>query len=303
MFKNLTQKQITAIFAYTLILPATLFLVLIVAVPLTETIRLSFTNTGLSSNWHYIGLQNYYSIFTGNFNSVISLTFMWMFASLSLKMILGTLGATLLNVALPGKTVFRILVMPPWIIPIAIGLISWLWLYNGQFGMISNVFQSLGLLDSPYEFLAYKSSAFWACVVADVWIGTPMITIFLLAAMQGVPKDLYEAAWVDGASRWVRFWRITIPQIAPVLGSMCLLSAIWTFNSFEVIWILTNGGPRDSTATMIIDTYKTAISRFKYGEGSARAVVIVLILSLFIGCYYWGLRFIRTKSYKKGGIK
>ena len=93
-----------------------------------------------------------------------------------------------------------------------------------------------------------------------------MVTLFLLAAMQGVSKDLYEAAWVDGASRWYRFRRITIPQIMPVMVSMALLSAIWTFNSFEIIWILTEGGPRGSTTTLIVDTYKVAIGNFKFGQ-------------------------------------
>jgi len=116
-----------------------------------------------------------------------------------------------------------------------------------------------------------------------------MVTLFFLAAMQGVPKDLYEAAYVDGASRWYRFRRITIPQIMPVIVSMSLLSAIFTFNSFEIIWILTEGGPRSATTTLIVDTYKTAISNFKFGEGSARAVVIVVLLGTFSLIYLYFL--------------
>ena len=116
-----------------------------------------------------------------------------------------------------------------------------------------------------------------------------MVTLFLLAAMQGVSKDLYEAAWVDGASRWYRFRRITIPQIMPVMVSMALLSAIWTFNSFEIIWILTEGGPRGATTTLIVDTYKVAIGNFKFGQGAARAVVIVILLAAFSGVYLFFL--------------
>ena len=135
------------------------------------------------------------------------------------------------------------------------------------------------------EFLAYKNSAFYSAIVTDVWVGTPMVSLFFLAAMQGVSRDLYEAAWVDGASRWYRFRRITIPQIMPVIVSMALLSAIWTFNSFDIIYILTQGGPRGGTTTMIIDTYKTAIGNFKFGEGATRAVAIVVILGLFSLAY------------------
>jgi multiple sugar transport system permease protein len=107
--------------------------------------------------------------------------------------------------------------------------------------------------------------------------------------MQGVPRDLYEAAWVDGAGRWYRFRRITIPQIMPVIVSMALLSAIWTFNSFEIIWILTEGGPRGASTTLIIDTYKVAIANFKFGEGAARAVVIVILLAVFSLIYLFFL--------------
>ena len=140
---------------------------------------------------------------------------------------------------------------------------------------------NLGILDGPFEFLAYKTSAFYSAVITDVWVGTPMVTVFLLAAMQGVSQDLYEAAYVDGASRWYRFRRITIPQIMPVIVTMALLSSIWTFNSFEIIWILTEGGPRGATTTMIIDTYKMAIANYKFGYGATRALMVVILLTVF----------------------
>jgi multiple sugar transport system permease protein len=176
--------------------------------------------------------------------------------------------------------------MPPWVIPIAIGVFIWGWMYNGQFGMLSGMAQRIGILDAPFEFLAYKNSAFMATIVTDVWIGVPMVTLYLLAAMQSISRDLYEAAWVDGASRFYRFRRITLPLIIPSIATMALLSAIATFNSFDIIWILTEGGPRGATTTMIIDTYKTAISRFKYGEGAARTVMIVLFLGSFTFVYF-----------------
>ena len=157
----------------------------------------------------------------------------------------------------------------------------------------------LGILDGPFEFLAYKTSAFYSTVVTDVWIGTPMVTLFLLAAMQGVSQDLYEAAYVDGASRWYRFRRITIPQIMPVIVSMALLSAIWTFNSFEIIWILTEGGPRGATTTMIIDTYKLAIANYKFGYGATRALMVVLFLTAFSLIYL----FLLSKVHERFRVK
>ena len=268
-------------FAWMLIAPAGLFILVIVAWPLVETIRLSFMKATLGGE-SFVGLKNYNTLLASHkFSQTVVRTFVWMFFSVTLKMVLGLIGATLLNAKLPGRALFRVLVMPPWVIPIAIGCIGWLWMYNAQFGAISGIGQRLGILDGPFGFLAYKNSAFWSAIVTDVWVGTPMVTLFFLAAMQGVPRDLYEAAYVDGASRWYRFRRITIPQIFPVIVSMMLLSAIWTFNSFDIIWILTQGGPRSATTTLIIDTYKTAIANFKFGQGAARAVVIVVLLSIF----------------------
>lgn len=276
-------------FAWALVAPAMVFIAVIVAWPLAETFRLSFTNADLGGE-SYVGWSNYADLAgSSRFHQTIARTFFWMFLSVGIKLIMGLIGATLLNAAVPGKALFRVLVMPPWVIPIAIGMIGWLWLYNGHFGVISGVLQRIGILGGPFEFLAYKRSAFYSAIVADVWVGTPMVTLFFLAAMQGVSKDLYEAAYVDGASRWYRFRRITIPQIMPVIVSMALLSAIWTFNSFEVIWILTEGGPRGATTTLIVDTYRTAIGNYKFGEGAARAVVIVALLAAFSLVYLFFL--------------
>jgi multiple sugar transport system permease protein len=271
--------------AYALIAPAAIYILAIVAWPLAETIRLSFTNSGLAGE-EYIGLENYEKMMgSKKFNKIVIRTFVWMFFSVSLKLIIGLIGAVLLNAKLPGRGIFRVLIMPPWVVPIAIGMLGWLWLYNGYFGIIAGVGMKTGILDGPFGFLAYKQSAFISTIVADVWVGTPMVTIFFLAAMQGVPKDLYEAAYCDGASRWHRFFKITLPQITPVIITMALLSAIWTFNSFEVIWILTEGGPRGATTTLIIDTYKMALGNYKFGKGAARAVVVMILLTIFAAFY------------------
>ncbi len=271
--------------AYALIAPAAIYIILIVAWPLLETIRLSFTNSSLAGE-DYVGFENYQKMFSSKkFNGIVTRTFVWMFFSVSLKLIIGLIGAVLLNANLKGRSIFRVLVMPPWVVPIAIGMLGWLWLYNGYFGIIAGVGMRTGILDGPFGFLAYKQSAFISTIIADVWVGTPMVTVFFLAAMQGVPRDLYEAAYCDGASRWDRFFKITLPQITPVIITMSLLSAIWTFNSFEIIWILTEGGPRGSTTTLIIDTYKQALGNYKFGRGAARAVVVMILLMLFAGFY------------------
>lgn len=274
------------IFAWALLAPAILYVLIIVAWPLFETFRLSFTDASLRKITNYVGWRNYEKIFNETFLTVITRTFIWTFFSVLLKMIIGMCGAVLLNTAVPGRNLFRLLTMPPWIVPMAIGIFMWGWMYNGQFGMISGLLQRFGLTDGPVAFLAYGSTAFWATIITDVWIGVPMVTIYFLAAIQSIPKDLYEAAWTDGASRWTRFRRITLPLMAPAIITMSMLSLIATFNSFDIIWILTQGGPSGQTTTMIIDTYNVAIGSKKYGEGAARAVVICIFLSLFCIAYF-----------------
>lgn len=282
----MTQNRAAWYFAWALLAPAILYVLVIVAWPLVETFRLSFTDASLRKTTNYVGWRNYLKIFDKDFMEIIIRTFTWTFFSVLLKMVIGTCGAVLLNCAVPGRNLFRILTMPPWIVPMAIGIFMWGWMYNGQFGMISGLLQRFGLSDGPVVFLAYGNSAYWATIITDVWIGVPMVTIYFLAAIQSIPRDLYEAAWTDGASRWMRFRRITVPLMAPAIITMSMLSLIATFNSFDIIWILTQGGPSGSTTTMIIDTYQTAIGSKKYGEGAARAVVICIFLSLFCVAYF-----------------
>jgi multiple sugar transport system permease protein len=279
-------RRSAIIFAWLLLAPALLYVCAIVAYPLVDTFILSFTDASLKRTTEWVGWVNYEKIFNATFAEVIIRTFVWTFFSVAIKMIIGTFGASMLNAAVPGRALFRVLTMPPWIVPMAIGIFMWGWMYNGQFGMISGLLQRFGLSDSPIAFLARGSTAFWATIITDVWIGVPMVTLYMLAAMQAVPQDLYEAAWTDGAGRFYRFRRITLPLLVPSMITMSMLSLIATFNSFDIIWILTQGGPNGETTTMIIDTYRTAIGSKKYGEGAARAVLICIFLSIFCLCYF-----------------
>ena len=292
------RSERTTLIAWAFLAPALLYVLAIVAWPLVQTVILSFTDASLRKTTDWVGSANYEKIFNATFATVIVRTFIWTFFSVALKMIIGTCGAVLLNAAVPGRHLFRILIMPPWIVPMAIGIFMWGWMYNGQFGMISGLLQRFGIVDGPVAWLAYGSTAFWATIVTDVWIGVPLVTIYFLAAIQAIPKDLYEAAWTDGAGRWYRFRRITLPMMVPAIITMSMLSLIATFNSFDIIWILTQGGPNGATTTMIIDTYHTAIGSRKYGEGAARAVVICIFLSLFSLAYFRVTRRLQPEAAK-----
>lgn len=282
----MNHRRSTLLFAWIMLLPALIYVLTIVAYPLVDTFILSFTDASLRKTTNWVGWENYGKIADVRFIEVIGRTFLWTFFSVALKMVIGMCGAVLLSAAVPGRALFRMLVMPPWIVPMAIGIFMWSWMYNGQFGMISGLLQRFHLTDGPVAFLAYGSTAFWATIVTDVWIGVPMVTIYFIAALAAIPRDLYEAAWTDGASRWYRFRRVTLPLMVPAIITMSMLSMIATFNSFDIIWILTQGGPNGATTTMIIDTYKTAIGSHRFGEGAARAVLICLFLSVFTFAYF-----------------
>ena len=273
-------------FAFCLLAPALLYLLVIVAYPVVESIDLSFTDAALKKTVNWVGFANYEKIFHSGFGAIIIRTFVWTFFSVLLKMVIGTCGALLLNAAVPGRTLFRVLTLPPWIVPMAIGIFMWGWMYNGQFGMISGLLQRFGLIDGPVAFLAHGDTAFWATIFTDVWIGVPLVTMYFLAAIQSIPKDLHEAAWTDGAGRLYRFRRITAPLMLPAVLTMSMVSLIFTFNSFDIIWILTRGGPSGETTTMIIDTYRVAIGSYKYGEGAARAVLVGICLGIFCFLYF-----------------
>ena len=218
------RTQRTTLIAWAFLAPALLYVLFIVAWPLVQTVILSFTDASLRKTTNWVGWANYEKIFNATFATVIGRTFVWTFFSVLLKMIIGTIGAVLLNAAVPGRNLFRILIMPPWIVPMAIGIFMWGWMYNGQFGMISGLLQRFGIVDGPVAWLAYGNTAFWATIVTDVWIGVPLVTIYFLAAIQAIPKDLYEAAWTDGAGRWYRFRRITFPLMIPAIITMSMLS-------------------------------------------------------------------------------
>ena len=221
MNKKLRSFNSPTFLAYALIAPAAIYILLIVAWPVLETIRLSFTNSSLAGE-DYVGFENYEKMLSSKkFNKIVTRTFVWMFFSVSLKLIIGLIGAILLNANLRGRSMFRVLIMPPWVVPIAIGMLGWLWLYNGYFGIIAGVGMHTGILDGPFGFLAYKQSAFISTIVADVWVGTPMVTVFFLAAMQGVPRDYMKPLIVMELPDGTDFLKLHFLKL-PLLLLLCL---------------------------------------------------------------------------------
>jgi len=273
--------------AYLYVLPMVAFMLLLVGYPLAETIRLSFYHeTAFGSNSYFVGLSNYSRVFKDVvFWTVLVRTLVWTGSSVFLKTIIGLGGALLLNQKFPGRGIARALILPPWLIPLPIGAYVWTWLYNGQHGLITGILLRLHIIHQPFEMLAYPTSAFVGCLINDVWVGVPFMTLILLAGLQAIPNQLYESGRIDGANAWKAFWYITLPQLKRVLFIATLLSSVWTFNSFDVIWVQTGGGPLSATTTLVIKTYKTAFRSWDFGMGSTLAVITFLILGAVSALY------------------
>jgi multiple sugar transport system permease protein len=273
--------------AYLYLLPAAAILVAVIGYPLVETLRLSLTNVQLMGSGDFVGADNFIALLGDPlFWRTLRRTIIWTVASVGLKTLVGLGGALLLNERFPGRDFFRAMVLPPWIVPLSISALAWTWLYNGQHGLINGVLLRLHMIQEPFELLASRASAFAACVINDAWVGIPFMCITFLAGLQAIPADLYEAARVDGASRWQRFRHITLPQLRTVMLMATLLSSVWTFNSFDIIWVLTGGGPRDATTTLVIQTFRTAFGSFRFGLASALAVIIFLVLAIVSVIYF-----------------
>jgi len=281
-----TKKSTPYIFLLPLLIAFGLFLFY----PLTKVIVDSFYKFSFLNPSHkvWVGGFNYNWLFTfklyspvySYFVGALLKTVIWVGGSVAIKVFLGLGGSLLLNSEfLLGKKVYRTLLIIPWSIPWAMSAMIWYWTLNGQFGLINSLLVRLHIISEPISFLSYPTSAFISTFVVDAWIGLPFMVIMLLSALQTIPKHLYEAATIDGAGDFVKFTKITLPMIKPVLLTTSLLSIVWTFNSFAPIWILTRGGPVTFTTTLPIAIYNTSFRYLVFGGvGKASAMTIFQVL-------------------------
>lgn len=208
------------------------------------------------------------------------------YASLSivLQVLLGLGFAMALNVPFPGQRVVRALAVLPYLLPTVVVALTFQWLTDGSFGIVTVLMADLGF--APLPWFERPDTAMVSVVIASVWLWTPFVTICVLAGLQDIPLALYEAARVDGAGAIARFWHITLPQLRPVLTVVVLLRAIWMFNKFDIIWLLTEGGPLGATEHLPILAYKRAFSQFDVGGGAAVATLSFLILTALVIVYF-----------------
>jgi multiple sugar transport system permease protein len=273
-----------ALFGYVLLLPAAILILVLVGVPFLNALWLSFHRKLLgAADAPWIGLANYATLLgDAAFWQAVRNTFVFTTGSIGAKLIIGLLIALILNEALPLRGLWRSIVMLPYAMPTLVSVLVWKWMYNDVAGVLNYLVGSAHLADRQILWLGDPNIAMPAVIAVNVWRGFPFFVITILAGLQTVPQELYDAAKVDGAGVWARFRQVTLPGIMPVVAVTTLFSAILTFNDFSIIWILTQGGPGNATNVLATLTYKVAIPGLELGKGVAVSVLMLPILVLLI---------------------
>lgn len=284
-------------FGLLMLIVPTLMLMLVSFYPLFNSLYLSFTNTNIlkaSSPAKLVGFKNFIK-FMGDKTVWPSLAFSLEYALIcvALSYAIGLGLAVLLNRNIRGRAVFRALILIPWAIPTVVATANWLWILNDRSGLVNVWLQQMHLINSPILFFADKGLARFTCMLVGTWKSYPFMTLSLLAGLQSVPEDVYESAKIDGATGMKAFWYITLPLIKNVSLVVVTLMFIWGFNNFDIIYLLTQGGPLEATFTLPIYTYNTAFYRGQMGYASAISTMTLIILTVLC------LIYIRLQ--KKGG--
>lgn len=260
------------------ILPAVVTLLILITYPLIYGAYISFFDTNLITKWDFVGLKYYIDIFSNTeFLNRILLTLHYTFWVVVGHFIIGTGLALILNMKLKGITVFRVILILPWLFPeVVVGLL-WKWLFNPLYGLFNAVLMNMGWIDDPLSWLGNEQTAFAAVIVVSIWKGFPMVMMLLLAGLQSIPEDVYEAAKIDGCTRNTAFRYVTLPALMPVMVVTLILDTVWWFKHFTMIWILTQGGPGNATNVVSIDIFKQAFEFFNFGKASAMAIMVFFV--------------------------
>lgn len=274
--------------AFVLNTPAVGLLLLLVVYPIVYSFWLSLHAYNLRKprQFEFIGLDNYADILSsGQFWHAARVTAVFSIGSIGLTVVLGTLLALLLNERWPGRGVLRAVALIPWAIPPVVNGLVWQWMLEGRHGLLNYIFQSIGLIDSYQAWLSYPETALPALVIAQVWNHVPFVAIVILAALQTVPDELYDSALVDGANIFRRFFFVTLPWLSHALLLVLITQTMVALRTFDIIYVLTGGGPGDSTTVLAWLTYITTFSYTDFGKGNAYAYTIA-VLTMILSVVY-----------------
>lgn len=280
-------------------MPALLFLFLFLVYPLVLGIWLSFTDTRIGRPGMFVGLENYEWILgDAKFQLSVFNTLLYTSVASILKFAIGLYLAILLNNHLPFKALIRAIILIPFIVPTVLSAIAFWWIFDPTFSIISWSLKKIGLISGNINFLGDPTNARASVIFANVWRGVPFIAITLLAGLQTVSPSLYEAATLDGATPWQMFKNVTYPLLTPIIAVVMTFSVLFTFTDFQLIKVLTNGGPAGTTELMATLSYTTAIQANRIGEGSAISSAMIPFLLGAIMISWFGLQ---RRTWQQGG--
>ncbi len=275
------------LFILFLVAPVLIILIGVVVYPFIYNVILSLSNMNLRHirDWEIVGFRNYIKVFTEpsqpDFYVIFIKTVIWTVVNLIFHVTIGVFLALVLNQKeIRGKGIFRTILVLPWAVPQLIVALTWRGMFNYEYGSINQILAKVGI--PAVEWLRGPVEAFIAVIITNVWLGFPFMMVIALGALQSIPRDLYEAADIDGASWYHKLRTITIPLIKPVMVPAITLGTIWTFNNLNIIWLVSNAGePSDSTHILVSFVYKAAFNFYRYGYGAALSMIIFFILVVF----------------------
>ncbi|MGV7222929.1 MAG: carbohydrate ABC transporter permease [Nitrospinales bacterium] len=269
--------------AFWLILPSLLLPLLIIAYPIFDVFRASthyVTRLGMIKG--FIGLDNFVELFQDPiFIESLIRTIWWTIFVVGGTQLVAIPVALILSEDFWGRGVVRVIIMLPWAMSLAMSAIVWKWTFNGQFGMLNYLLETLGILDKPFIWLALAENAFMIEIFVGIIVSIPFTVTILLGGLSSIPRDIYEAAEVDGATELQRFTRLTLPLLKPFINIALVLNIIYVFNSFPIIWVMTRGGPNNGTHILITYIYQRAFEFGKIGQGAAGSIIMLIILLTF----------------------
>jgi len=282
-------------------LPTIVLLLVFLTYPLGLGIWLGFTDAKIGRGGQWIGLENF-EYLVGDSVTQLALfnTLFYTVVASIVKFLLGLWLAILLNKNMPFKSFFRAIVLLPWIVPTALSAIAFWWIYDAQFSVISWVLVRFGLINHYIDFLGSPWNARFSTIAANVWRGIPFVAISLLAGLQTISPSYYEASSIDGATPWQQFRYVTLPLLTPIIAVVMTFSVLFTFTDFQLIYVLTRGGPLNSTHLMATLAFQRAVSGGALGEGAAISTLMVPFLLAAIMFSYFGLQ---RRAWQQGGDK
>ena len=270
------------------VLPALLSVGLLLIYPIFSSLYYSMTTKHLIRlTYDFVGLENYKAVLSdSNFYKAFFNSLLWTAGSLLGQLAVGFTAALAINRIKAGKGGYRTLMIIPWAFPSIVIALSWKWILNGVSGFVPNMLVQLGICSELPQFLSDSSLVFFTLIFINIWFGAPMIMVNVLSALQTIPQDQYEAAQIDGASKLQQFWFITVPHIKVVVGLLVVLRTIWVFNNFDMIYLLTGGGPANATTTVPIYAYNMGWGSKLLGRSSAVTMLLLAFLLLICVVYF-----------------